>query len=189
MKKILIALLLLGAICANSFAQEYDVVNAGEEVDFKHSEAYLAAGFPSFVGIWSGLFVAIFEGLADAASGNSSGSSESTKSEPAFTLAGGYNYYFTENFGLGGFISYEKFSSLSILSIQAKVTAQYGWEHIKFYHSASGGICFIPGGDKPSGAFDITVLGIKFDFDNFNIFIDANFPMTGLLKAGASFKF
>ena len=68
MKKIIIALMLLGAICANTFAQEYDVVDAGEEINFKHNEVYLAAGMPSFVSLYAGMFIAIFKGIGESAS-------------------------------------------------------------------------------------------------------------------------
>ena len=201
MKKIILALLLMGTICVNTFAQAYDVVEAGEEVDFNHSEVYLSAGMPSFLGFFSGMFVAIFEGIGQAAanSGNSGGSGESGGSggsgqtnksgDLAFSVTGGYNYYFNENFALGGYASYEKFSSLQLISAQAKITAQYGWEHFKIYHSLSGGILFIPGSDKPGFAFDLTYLGLKLDFKNWNVFVDASIPMTGIIKAGASFKF
>ncbi len=189
MKKIIIALMLLGAICANTFAQEYDIVEVGEEVNFNHNEVYLTAGMPSFLGLFSGMFVAIFEGIGQAAS-NSGQSAETKKSgDVAFSLTGGYNYFFNENFGVGAFASYEKFSSLQLITLQAKVTGQYGWEHFKIYHALSGGVLMAPGGDKPSFAFDLTYLGLKLDFDNWNIFVDASIPTTAIIKAGASFKF
>ncbi|MBO4533137.1 MAG: hypothetical protein J5726_05505 [Treponema sp.] len=198
MKKILIALMLLGAICANSFAQGYDIVEAGDEVDFNHNEVYLTAGLPSFVGLFSGMFIAIFKGLAEAGnqaangngegSGSSSGSSKSD--DVAFTVSGGYNYYFNEYIGLGAFASYEKFSDLNIITLQAKVTTQYGWEHFKFYHALSGGMAMLPGSSSGvTGIFDVTLLGIKADFDNWNIFAEVSVPATGMIKAGASFKF
>lgn len=198
MKKILITLMLLGTICANTFAQEYDVVEVGEEVNFNHNEVYLTAGMPSFLGLFSGMFVAIFEGIGQAAnnssnsggSGNSGQSAETKKSgDVAFSLTGGYNYFFNENFGIGAFASYEKFSSLQLITLQAKVTAQYGWEHFKIYHALSGGVLMAPGADKPGFAFDLTYLGLKLDFDNWNVFVDASIPTTAIIKAGASFKF
>jgi len=72
--------------------------------------------------------------------------------------------------------------------VQAKVTGQYGWEHFKIYHAVSGGILIVPeGGVNP--IFDVTVLGLKADFERFNIFVEGSFPSTAILKAGASFKF
>ena len=189
MKKIIIALLLLGSIFANTFAQEYDVIEVGEEVDFNSSEIYVAAGLPSFIGLFSGLFVALGEGLAESLNGDKNSGEEQKKNESAFSLAAGYNYYFTENFGVGAIATYEKFSSISLMSLQAKVTGQYGWEHFKFYHAASAGIMFIPGGDKPNFIFDVTYLGLKLDFENWNVFVDASFPATGIIKVGASYKF
>ena len=73
MKKILIALILMGAVFTNIFAQGYDVVEAGEKDEFNHSEVYLTGGTISFVGLFSGLFVAIGEGIAQAASKNGGG--------------------------------------------------------------------------------------------------------------------
>ncbi len=189
MKKIIIALLLMGTIFANIFAQEYDVVETGEMVDFNNNEVYLSVGMPSFLGLFSGMFVAIFEGLAEAGNNSNGNSGESKKNDAVFSIAGGYNYYFTENIGLGAMATYEKFSTLSLMSLQAKVTAQYGWEHFKIYHSASGGIMYIPGSEKPNFIFDLTYLGLKLDFEDWNIFIDASIPSTGIIKAGASFKF
>ena len=190
MKKILIALMLLGAICVNTFAQEYDIVEVGEEVDFNHSEVYLAAGMPSFLGLFAGMFIALGEGIANSLSQNNEEGSQTKKSnDAAFSLTGGYNYFFNENFGVGAFANYEKFGNLSLISVQAKLTAQYGWEHFKFYHAASGGIMFIPGNDKPNFIFDLTYLGLKVDFENWNVFVDASIPSTGIVKAGASFKF
>ena len=188
MKKIIIALILVGTICANIFAQEYDIVEAGEETQVsKNNEVYLSVGMPSFLGLFSGMFVAMFEGIGEAMGGNSNGSEKSN--DAAFSINGGYNYYFTENFGVGAFANYEQFGSMSLIAVQAKLTAQYGWEHFKFYQAVSGGIMFIPGGDKPNFIFDLTYLGLKFDFDKWNIFVDASIPSTAIIKAGASFKF
>jgi hypothetical protein len=191
MKKTIISFLLLLSVAAGAFAQAYDVVEAGEEVDFNHSEVYLSAGMPSFLGIFSGIFVAIGQGLAEAANNKNNGgeSTEPKKSDPAFTVTAGYNYYFNEHFAIGAFASYEKFSVLNLITTQAKITGQYGWEHFKIYHSASAGILMVPGGGKPSFAFDVTYLGLKVDFKDWNIFVDASIPMTGIIKAGASFKF
>ena len=186
MKKIIIALILMGAVFSNTFAQGYDVVEAGERDEFNHSEVYLTAGLPSFLGLFSGMFVAIAEAVAQS---NENGSSDSQKKDAAFTVTGGYNYFFNEYFGVGGFVSYEKFSSLSILTAQAKLTAQYGWEHFKFFHSVSGGISIVPGAGKPSYAFDATYLGLKLDFKDFNLFAEGCIPMGGIIRVGASYKF
>lgn len=198
MKKTIISILLLFSIAAGAFAQGYDVVEAGEEENFNHNEVYLAAGMPSFLGLFSGMFVAIFKGLAEAGnqgSGNGSssgsGSGEPKKSdEMAFSIAGGYNYFFNEHFGLGAFASYERFMDLNIMTVQAKVTGQYGWEHFKIYHTISGGIIVIPGTQSQvSPVFDITYLGLKLDFEDWNVFVDASIPTTGIIKVGASYKF
>ena len=189
MKKIIIALLILGTICVNTFAQEYEVVEAGELDNFNNNEVYLTAGMPSFLGLFSGLFVALGEGIAQAANQNNGNEGAKKSQESAFSLAAGYNYFFNEHFGLGAFSTYEKFSTLNLFSIQAKVTGQYGWEHFKIYHSASAGIMFASGGNKPNFIFDVTYLGLKLDFENWNVFVHASFPSTGIIKAGASYKF
>ena len=189
MKKIIIALLVLGTICANTFAQEYDVVEVGEESKIAFTnEAYLTVGTPSFVGLFAGMFGAIAQGLADAANGENG--EENKKNESVVALSAGYNHYFLNNtLGVGGMITYEKFSIINLLTIQAKLTAQYGWEHFKFYHALSGGVLFVPGSGKPSFAFDITALGLKLDFDRWNVFIEASGPTSAIIKAGGSFKF
>ena len=188
MKKILIALMLLGAICANTFAQEYDVVDAGEEINFKHNEVYLAAGMPSFVSLYAGMFIAIFKGIGESAGGqNSSGSS--SKNTAAFSINGGYNYYFNKYIGVGGYVNLDKFDDFTITSIQAKATVQYGWEHFKIYQALSSGIAMMSGAEKPTFIFDVTYLGLKLDFEQWNVFVDASIPSTGIIKAGASFKF
>ena len=189
MKKLIIALLLMGSIFANTFAQEYDDVEAGEMVDFNNNEMYFSAGIPSFIGLFSGMFVALGEAFAEALSDNNEEGNSKKSNDSAFSVAGGYNYYFTENFGLGAMATYEKIASISLLSLQAKITAQYGWEHFKIYHAASAGIMFIPGASAPNLIFDITYLGLKLDFEDWNVFVDASFPSTGIIKAGASYKF
>ena len=188
MKKILIALMLLGAICANTFAQEYDVVDAGEEINFKHNEVYLAAGMPSFVSLYAGMFVAIFKGIGEATGGQSS-SGSSSKNSAAFSITGGYNYYFNKYIGVGGYVNLDKFDDFTITSIQAKATVQYGWEHFKIYQALSSGIAMMSGAEKPTFIFDVTYLGLKLDFEQWNVFVDASIPSTGIIKAGASFKF
>ena len=180
----------LGAFCLNTFAQEYDVVEVGDVVDFNNNEVYLSVGLPSFLGLFSGVAIAMVEGIGDAMGGNSNGSEGAKKSnDAAFSINGGYNYFFNEHFGIGAFANYEKFGSLSLIALQAKLTAQYGWEHFKFYHAASGGIMFVPGTDKPNFIFDVTYLGLKLDYDKWSVFVDASIPSTGIIKAGASFKF
>ena len=188
MKKIILALMLLGAVCANTFAQEYDIVEAGEESQvYFDNEVYLTVGTPSLVGLFAGMFGAIAQGIADSMNGENG---ENKDNDPVISISGGYNrYFFNQNLGLGGFVSYEKFSIINLITIQAKVTGQYGWEHFKIYHALSGGILIVPGSGEPAFAFDMTLLGLKLDFDRWNVFIEASGPTTGLIKAGASYKF
>ena len=188
MKKILIALMILGAICANTFAQEYDIVETGDEVRTFDNEVYLTVGTPSLIGLFAGMFGAIAQGIADSVNGEDS--SEKKDNDPVIAVSGGYNrYFFDQSLGVGALVSYEKFSIIDMLTVQAKVTGQYGWEHFKIYHALSGGILFVPGNSKPTFAFDVTLLGLKLDFERWDVFVEASGPTTGMIKAGAAFKF
>ena len=180
MKKILIALLLLGTIFANSFAQEYDVVEVGEEVSKNKDEVYVTIG--TFSGI--GMFFLIIGGVSNDKKGG-----DDSLPLPSFTA--GYNHFFNDHFGLGGFLSYEYYYGLSFITTQAKIIGQYGWEHFKLYHSLSAGLSITPGNGMASvlPGVDATILGLKLDFDNWNIFLEACFPETGYLKVGGSYKF
>ena len=179
MKKIIIALMLLGAICANTFAQEYDIVEAGEEIDLGlNDEVYLSVGSISGINILGTMFAAIF----------SFGQFDPSENSMPVTFTGGYNHYFCDNhLGVGGMISYENVFGNNFFTGQAKITGQYGWEHFKLYHSLSLGLAMMD--SEPFFAFDITFLGLKLDFENFNIFFETAGPMTGLVKIGASYKF
>ena len=180
MKKIIIALLLLGSIFANSFAQEYDVVEVGEEVSGNTNEVYLTAGTNSALPF--ALTVITF-GLITLG--------ENKEIMPV-TFTAGYNHYFNdEHLGVGGFVSYEQFFGMNLVSLQAKITGQYGWEHVKLYHAFSLGAAGIFGNSSPQviPMFNLTWLGLKFDFDKWNIFIDSSIGSTALLQLGASFKF
>ena len=104
------------------------------------------------------------------------------------TFTAGYNHYFCDNhLGLGGLVSYERFLNSNLITTQAKITGQYGWEHFKMYHSFSAGVMFTSSG--ANFIADLTYLGLKFDFQDFNIFVEASIPTTALLKVGASYKF
>ena len=187
MKKILLILLFTSFVFVNTFAQELDIVEVGEETYIaKQNEIYITGGTPSAVGLIAGMFGAIFKGIANAANKNGSTTEEDNS---LFAISAGYNHFFGEHFGIGTFVTAEQISSITILTAQMKLTGQYGWEHFKLYHSISGGILVTPGGDTISPAFDLTLLGLKFDFEYFNIFLEASAPTTGLIKAGASFKF
>ena len=193
MKKLIITLLVLGSLCVNVFAQDVDDVvdtNVSTEIDFRHNEVYLSGGTTSLIGAFSGFFVVLGQGFADAVAKNKEENpAESYANAPAFGLTAGYNYFFNKHFAVGGMTTYEKFLSMNLFSLQAKLTAQYGWTHFKIYHSASAGFIFIPEADNPFFIFDLTYIGLKFDFDRFNIFIEGSVPSTSLLKLGASFKF
>ena len=188
MKKIITALLVLGCLCLNCFGQEIETADISFQNDFRHHEVYASAGPSSFIGLFSGVFVAIAQGIADGAGGNPNDNNENNNNF-AMGFTTGYNYYFNKYLALGGMLTYEKFSTVNLLSFQAKVTGQYGWTHFKFYQSASAGIMYVVGADKPNFIFDITYLGLKADFDRFSIFLEGSFPSTAIAKAGATFKF
>ncbi len=191
MKKIIITLMLLGTICVNTFAQEYDVVEVGEEFTSKSNEVYLSVGQPSFISLFGAGAGEVIEAIVKGMfGGNSNDGSETPKKKGLpVSFTAGYNHYFGEYFGLGGFASFENVGN-PLITVQAKITGQYGWEHFKIYHSLSGGIMINPnGGSKPvTGIGDLTYLGLKFDFKNFNVFVEGSFPSTGI-KIGASYKF
>ena len=181
MKKIIIALILLGAVCANTFAQEYDVVETGEEVNTKLNEVYLSVGTISALQVSMDILISLFSlGTADTSEG----------SLPVGFVAG-YNRYFSDNVALGGFVTYERVMGMNIFTAQGKIIGQYGWEHFKFYHAFALGIGGVFGDsvNQAIPALDLTVVGIKVDFENFSIFSDFALGATPLLKAGASFKF
>lgn len=182
MKKIIMTFMLISFAFAGLFAQEVEAFETEKKVE-NNNEVYLTAGTVSFVGLFSGTFVAIADALA-----NYQNEENADKDTVAISFSAGYNHFFWDHLGFGGFVSYESFQPLNLITVQAKVTGQYGWEHFKIYHAVSGGVLIVPeGGVNP--IFDVTVLGLKADFERFNIFVEGSFPSTAILKAGASFKF
>ncbi len=182
MKKIIMTFMLISFAFAGLFAQEADAFESEKKVK-NNNEVYLTVGTVSFVGLFSGTFLAIADALA-----NYDNDEKVEKETYAISCTAGYNHFFWDHLGVGGFVSYESFQPLNLITVQAKVTGQYGWEHFKIYHAVSGGVLFVPDGGV-SPVFDVTVLGLKADFERFNIFVEGNFPSTAILKAGASFKF
>ena len=184
MKKMTLFLLLITLSFGKVFAQENDF--APISLDEKTNEVYLSVGTSSLAGLFSGLFVSIFKGIAETA--NPDGNENKSNDAAAFSIAAGYNHFFWNRLGVGGFINYENSFGLNLLAFQAKITGQYGFTHVKFYHSVSGGV-LVAGEGGAAPMFDVTLLGIKADFENFNIFIEGSLPSTGILKLGASYKF
>ena len=182
MKKILIALMLLGAICANTFAQEYDVVEVGEEVNTRVNEVYLSVGTMSALQVGMDILISMFSlGYVDPSEG----------SLPV-GFSAGYNRYLCDNhLGLGGFVTYERIMGMNVFSAQAKITGQYGWEHFKLYHAFGAGVGGFFGGSENQflPAFDLTVIGMKVDFEHFNIYTDFALGTSSMIKLGAAFKF
>lgn len=191
MKKIVLCFMIFAFAISGIFAQTYDDEDLVESLEICENEVYLTAGTSSFVGVLGGMVLAIAQALVNGENqSETEGGDEldAGKTSSPFTITAGYNHYFWNHLGVGGFISYESISNLNLLGLQAKVTGQYGWEHFKFYHAFSGGILVIPdGGVIP--ILDVTLLGLKADFDNFNIFLEACMPSTALIKVGASYKF
>ena len=188
MKKLIAVLFLFSLILGSLVAEESrpNRPNSGTTSDdtplFKN-EGYLSLGTCSCVGLLGGMFFSIADSIAES-------NKDKEENEPfeAYSLGLGYNLYLVDFIGIGAFMNFEKFGGLSLVSAQAKLTAQYGWKHFKLYHSVSGGVMFInDGGVCP--VFDVTPLGLKFDFDDFNIFLEGALPTTGILKVGASYYF
>ena len=188
MKKLLITLLLLSTVFASTFAQGYDVIEAGEEVDFNHNEVYLSVGTCSGLGFIVGIFGNAGKAISDSIKKKNGQEVEESEDYLPLSFTAGYTYFFNETFGLGAYASYEKFGVIDFFTAQAKVTAQYGWDHFKFYQALSVGALMIPGSDI-SPIFDLTYLGLKGDFENFTVFLEASIPSTAFVKIGASYKF
>lgn len=179
MKKIIIAMAMVATMFTSVFAAENNIIEAGDEYSINKNEVYVSYGTPSFINIFSTVFVAIGKGL---------GGETITDEETSFgSIAAGYNYYFNEHFALGAYGTYENFFGSPFFTLQAKLTAQYGWEHFKFYHSASFGGSLSNG--QLGYAFDITPLGLKLDFNDFSAFAEVAAPITAMVKAGVSYKF
>lgn len=186
MKKKIITILILGIFCVNLFAQEVISESSYTVVDENPNELYIAAGLPSVIGLFSGVILAIGEGIADSINDNQNDESDSNGA--AYTVAFGYNHFFNDFIGVGVMGTFEQFNTLQLASLQAKATVQYGWEHFKFYHALSAGVMTV-NADAASFIFDLTYLGLKLDFNSFNIFVDASLPSTGIIKVGAAFKY
>lgn len=194
MKKKIIAVIVFSLLCINLFAKESDKTVVVRTVsDYKHNEAYFGMGTSSTIGLFTGIAAAIGTGIAESLSSQNTENSENTEKKAndgsVFSMVAGYNYFFNEYFAAGGFATYEKFNTLDFYTVQAKATVQYGWEHFKFYQAASAGIMYVEDSNKPNFIFDITYLGMKLDFDSFNIFVDASVPSTGIVKIGAALKY
>ena len=190
MKKIVFVLLFFTVLFGKAFAQEDEFVEVDIVTsipsDLKTNEIYFSAGSASYVGVFSGLFAAVATSIVTATSEDKNDDSEY---DPSFSFALGYNHYFWDHLGVGGFVNYENTLGLNFLTFQAKITGQYGFEHFKFYHALSGGILCVPGAEGIAPVFDVTLLGLKADFERFSIFIETCAPTTAILKLGASFKF
>lgn len=160
--------------------------------DFKKNEIYFSVGVPSLVSIvgnYAGvLFIAVPEAVIKGKNNDGSAGRSSVLCLPVTV---GYNHFFLNNhLGVGLYGSYEAWLYMNFLTVQAKITGQYGWRYFKIYHSASAGVIVFPeinGGVAP--VFDITFLGFKLDFKYMNIFIEGSLPSTAFLKLGASIKF
>lgn len=188
MKKLITLLflftLLLGSLSAQVTA-ELEQGTTSDGTPFFKNEGYISVGTVSCVGLLGGMFFSIADSIADSINDTET---KDDKPFEAYSFCLGYNLFLVDFIGIGIFGNMERFGQLTLGSVQAKLTVQYGWKHFKFYHAVSGGAMFISE-DAVCPIFDITVLGLKFDFDSFNIFVEGALPSTGLLKAGASVYF
>ena len=177
--------LLLGNLFCESSRPSRDEGSSEDNTPLFKNEGYLSLGTCSCVGLLGGMFFSIADEIADAASDNDD---ENEEPFEMYSIGLGYNLFILDFLGLGGFLNFERFGQLNLVSAQAKVTLQYGWRHFKFYHAASGGVMFV-GDNGICPVFDVTVLGLKLDFDDFNIFVEGSAPTTAFLKAGVSWYF
>ena len=181
MKRLIVILFIFSLIIGNLFCEE----TGKRDSDIKN-EAYLSIGTVSGIGLISGMAFAITDAI-----GNSLKEEEAAKdNEPfeMFSINLGYNIFLIDFLGLGGFLNFERIGQMNLISAQLKVTAQYGWTHFKFYHALSGGVLFIDDA-AVSPIFDVTILGLKLDFENWNIFTEVSLPSTAMLKLGAGYYF
>lgn len=189
MKRLTVILFISSIIAANIFASEPSRPNRESDNSRSNSilknEGYISIGTVSCVGLFGGMFFSIADAIGDSINED-----DSSDDEPfgAFSLGLGYNLFLFEHLGLGGFLNFERFGDLSLVSAQLKLTGQYGFRHFKFYHAASGGVLFIDDGTF-CPIFDVTLLGLKLDFDDFNIFVEGCLPSTAFLKIGFSYYF
>ena len=188
MKRLIVILFLFSIVAGNIFASEPVRVKR-ESDDYSTSifknEGYISVGTISCVGLFGGMFYSIADAIGDAISEEES---EDDNTFEAFSLGLGYNLFLFDHLGLGGFLNFERFGELSLVSAMLKITGQYGFRHFKFYHAASGGVLFV-GDGAFCPIFDITLLGLKLDFDDFNIFVEGCLPSTAFLKIGFSYYF
>ena len=108
MKKIVLVFMVLAVTFTSAFAQEADFIDTEKKVNLKTNEVYLAAGSSSFVGLFSGIFV----GIADAIPRSQGEGSNTTEAYP-FGVTAGYNHFFWNHLGVGGFVSYALISVIS----------------------------------------------------------------------------
>lgn len=182
MKKLIIIVLLSSIFIGNAFSE----VTVKADDNLVKQEAYISLGTVSCIGLFGGIFSSMAESISQANRANRSNEEE----EPfeAFSVGLGYNLFLVDIVGLGGFLNFEKVGQLSLVSAQAKLTLQYGWKRFKFYHAASGGVIFISD-SAVSPVFDVTLLGLKLDLDDCNIFVEASLPSTAFLKLGYAYYF
>ena len=189
MKKLIVFLFIFSLFIGNIFASEPSRPKRESDNNKNNSilknEGYISIGTVSCAGLFSGLFFSVADAIADSIN-----EEENDDEEPfeAFSLGLGYNLFLFDHLGLGGFLNFERFGELNLVSAQLKLTGQYGFRHFKFYHAASGGVMFITDGAF-CPVFDITLLGLKLDFDDFNIFLEGCLPTTAFLKLGFSYYF
>ena len=182
MKKLIIFLFLSSFFVANAFSE----VSFEADRDIIKNEAYISVGTVSCVGLFGGIFNSLADSISEAY--EDSKSSEDEEPFEAFSIGLGYNLILLDFLGLGGFVNFEKFGTLDLVSAQLKLSVQYGFTHFKFYHAVSGGALFIED-NAVCPIFDITVLGLKLDFDDFNIFVEGCLPSTAFVKAGFAYYF
>lgn len=188
----------LFAILSLLIITSFTSVFASEE---KKNEIYVGYGTFSCVPI----VVGIYDALGNAISGDTDSSSNMSG-----VIQAGYNRSLFSHLLLGANVSYESFSfesdnynsenDYALLSLQGKITLQYGLSKLKLYHAASFGPCLLMSETHDDGIketdtgysyiFNFTLLGLKVDIaKGFGVFADLNLGSGGILSVGASYKF
>ena len=185
MKRLPFIFILLSILIGKAFSAEPVQVTVETDKSLIKNEAYLSIGTVSCIGLFGGAINAIADSISEAKNDKPE---EEKEPFEAFSVGLGYNLYLFDILGFGGFLNYEKFGSLNLLSAQAKLTVQYGFTHFKFYHAVSGGALFISD-NAICPVFDVTLLGLKLDFEDFNIFLEGSLPSTAFLKLGFGYYF
>lgn len=175
-----------------------------KEKDLSNHEIYIGYGFPGSLGpiMLSGLenlIVLIF-----------TGGTHETKIKQYGTAQVGYDWHCIPGKGLlvGGIITVEPFTTTAqststntegsiveavLLSLQASVKYQYGWEYVRLYHGLSAGLGLVFSDNSsvsPTFIMNIIPIGVKVGKEKYPCFFaDIGLGSTAIVNAGISYRF